>query len=51
MKRKISENIEHRGNDQNVTSRMLLELQLIRNMNQKDPVYSFEKEKPERENK
>ena len=52
MERKIDKNIEHRGNNDNVASRLLLELQLIRNINQKEPVYSFDdKDKSDKQNK
>jgi hypothetical protein len=51
MKRKVDENIEHRGNTQNVTSKLWLEMQLIRNMNQNEPVYSFEEKEKSEEKK
>ena len=48
MKTKTEENIEHRGNTKNVTSKLLLEMQLINNANQEEPIYSFEeRQKPD----
>lgn len=44
-KKEENENIEHRGNDNNVVSKFELEMQLIRNINLEKPVYSFNKEK------
>lgn len=44
---KIEENIEHRGNVNNVASKFQLEMELIRNMNQEKPIYSFDKKKSE----
>ena len=43
MKRKNEENIEHRGNNRDVAEKFQLEMQLLRNINQEKPVYSFEK--------
>ena len=43
----IPENIEHRGNDNNVASKFQLEMELIRNMNKEKPIYSFDKKKSE----
>lgn len=49
MKTKIDENIEHRGNANYVTSKLMLEMQFIRNANQQNPVYSFDdKEKSDK---